>query len=431
MNDTSTPKNESGKKMFTFKFSLIEEHRTNGHDEQSTMKVEVTTKRLGMDGPVQKIRKDKTIDSPSVNVHNIAASMGGSTSVTLHTIEKKQVIVWFRCTLCKKVFFTSNGYDYHIFTEHQTRKREDYPSEMIQEHDVSITSSGEASDVSSLPNIIGPSQCTELKHKTKTYMIDNPEEKCFQCEMCTECFYYEKNLRTHLEHAHTNKENQHTKNTEKTELVREVVNEVEHIETDQPKKDFHKGRHRKQDRMVKKITMLSDQKIQPDTDGTTFRQTRSQSKVIVALTEQKEREHKEKLALESSTEMTKEDHVKVYSLRPHTSQISVKDEKKIPDVDQKIDVPQEDGNDEPEKTYTYDGHDEPENTDTLVGENSNGTDDDPNEGDPVMDIEIPPIIEQDNSGELKPDDANNKSSGGISSENTAPEKGDRKNHWHE
>ena len=109
MKDTSTPKNESGKQMFIFELSPIETRKNDGHDEQATTEVEVKTKRLGMGGPVQKIWKDKTIHSPSVNVYDIAASMGGSSSVTLHTIEKKEIIVHFRCTLCKKIFFTSNG----------------------------------------------------------------------------------------------------------------------------------------------------------------------------------------------------------------------------------------------------------------------------------------------------------------------------------
>ena len=172
INDTSTLKNKSGKKMFTFELSPIEEHRDNGHDEESSTKVEVTTKRLGMGGPVQKIWKDKAIGSPSVNVQDISASMGGS-----NTGKKNQVIVWFRCTLCKKVYFTTNGYDYHLFTEHQTRQRENYPPEIIKGHDIYLTSSGESSDVSSLPNIIGPSKRTDLKHKTMKYVFDNLDEE--------------------------------------------------------------------------------------------------------------------------------------------------------------------------------------------------------------------------------------------------------------
>ena len=112
--------------------------------------------------------------------------------------------------------------------------------------------------------------------------------------------------------------------------------------------------------------------------------------------------------------MTKEDYVKVYSLWPRTSQISVEGEKKIHDADKKIDVPEDDGNDEPE------------NTDTLIGENADGIDEDTNEDNPVIESEILQYIEQDNSGETKPDDANNKSSGSSSSENTGPKKSDEK-----
>ena len=410
MKDTSTPKNVSGKQMFTFKLSPIETRKNDGHDEQATTEVEVKTKRLGMGAPVQKIRKDKTSHSPSVNVRDIAALMGGSSSVTLHTIEKKEVKVCSMCTLCKKIFFTINGYDYHIFSEHHTRNREDNPPEMIQGHDISITSSGESSDVSSLPNIIGPSQRIELKHKTLTYMISDPEEKNFKCQWCTEWFYYEKSLQTHFHHAHRSEEDQSKKYPEEAESVRETVNGIEHIKTDDPKTNIKKGRSPKENRKQKNVTILSDQKIQPEPSGTTFRQTHLQSKVLVALTEQKERENKEKLALESSIEMTKEDYVKVYSLWPRTSQISVEGKKKIQDADKKIDVPEHDGNDEPE------------NTDTLVGENADGIDEDTNEDNPVIESEILQNIEEDNSGEIKPHDTNIMSSGGISSENTGPEK---------
>ena len=146
-----------------------------------------------MGGPAQKIHTDVLVRPSSVTVTDIAKSMCDGSSVTLKTVESKQKIIRFRCPLCKVINFTVNGYQYHVFSEHKKRNAKDMPPEIVEGHDVSLSSSQEKHDDSqneSLPNIIGPSE-----KKTD-------DERKFSCPMCPEKFFYENAVNTHLFHAH-------------------------------------------------------------------------------------------------------------------------------------------------------------------------------------------------------------------------------------
>ena len=341
MNDTSMPKNESGKKMFTFELSPIKECKDNGHDDVCSKPLEVTTKRLGMGGPAQKIQKEQSILSPSVNVQDISQSMASSSSVTLLKFEKKEVIIRFKCTLCNKMSFTRNGYDYHLFTEHKTRNKEDFPPEIIKGHDILLTSSGEVSDGSSLPNIIGPSRKSNVQYRRVKYVCDD-SKKPHKCEQCPECFYYEKSLETHVTHAHNDSEESKEGKAAESKVLTSLFNKNKPIKRHEPKIDDNKGKPPKQSKKASVMSLLGDQKIQTDVAVSSARQTHSQSKMRLAQTDQEEKEEKEKPALESSTEMSKEEYVKTYSLWLCNSQISQEGESNQEEGHVEVDVSKND-----------------------------------------------------------------------------------------
>ena len=320
MKDTSTPKMAGNKQIFTFDLTMspIEEAKNGSSEsvevefvndqkirtERKTLgigesveveksndqKIHTETKRLGIGGPSQKVITSVNKKNVSVSVQDIGKTMSGSSSVTVKKVDEVEKIVRFGCTKCDHWSFTLNGFHFHMFNTHNIRDPSNLSPNLLEGPNVSLSSD------SSMPNIVGPSQRQEN---------NEDEDKPYKCELCESRFFYIESIRTHMTHAHTEREEDKSMTARKIRTPQKTALKTKNISAVKPKTS----------KKTPKITL----------DDIPRRRTRSASKLIIQETLKKEINKEEERNLETSTELTKEDYVKSYSLRPR-SQLKEKEE---------------------------------------------------------------------------------------------------------
>ena len=214
-------------------------------NNESTPKLK--KRKLGMMGPA--FMKAKL----SVNLSDVSVELNipkEQSVVETGMSDGKQVVWKYICKKCPEMFFTKSGYERHLFKIHKIRNVGEYELEIIEKmikifgpHSYETTykkvdsiedakkvklveySCDDDNDASTVEhneieeemiqenddmseNFEECVEGNEIQAGPFTLTIPpvrhgkNDQEKTVHCTLCTESFFYESGLRTHMEHAH-------------------------------------------------------------------------------------------------------------------------------------------------------------------------------------------------------------------------------------
>ena len=257
----------------------------NSDTEKHTPKVK--KRRLGMTGPAF------TKSSLSVNVRDVSIELQipkEQNVVETCTSEGKQVVRKYMCKKCPEMFFTKNGYERHLMHNHKIQNVDQYQPEIVekticifgqdgyettyqkvdkientqkvklveyscdeqndtsgmQNDEAEDTKMGERDDPNESNNTEGEGNDIRAGVWTLAPISVKPkgkekEEKTVHCQICSESFFCESGLRTHMDHVHVDYK------ANEDEILAEKISRQQNVLSSIPKAEKKKRKHTKKE----------------------------------------------------------------------------------------------------------------------------------------------------------------------------------------
>ena len=320
---TSTPKGSANQKSeFNSSLSPIEERKSvNTSDTQEPkedVKQATQIKRLGVSGPKKKI---------SIQMDDISVALSGRNSITVRKVGDKEILVRLACNKCRKDFYTMAGYESHLLMDHRIRNSRLHPPKLIEKEDITLSSPSfnnskiedEDEKVKQKPTDVSSGSTVEKDASLPDIILPwrtRNDERKFGCEYCSEAFFYVGGLNHHLNSAHSEEINEEEDADDEAEQI-EKGEHSSRSKVKNTKPNTRKPREKSvgaRKSKCKGVPMKVKESV-VETIVKTVRYTRSQSKRAQQLAEQIQDESKEKIFMEKSSDLSKDDFAREYNLR--------------------------------------------------------------------------------------------------------------------
>ena len=266
MDIMSKSKNSDNSSKSLFSDPSEDTNHTSKNSDKHDSPPKPKKKRLGMMGPA--FTKEKL----SVNLSDVLLELNipkDQSVIETGTCDGKQVVRKYMCKKCPEMFFTKSGYERHLLKVHKIRNVAEYEPEIIEktiqifgphsyettykkvdkiegakkvklveyscddENDGSTRENNEIEEDDRSANIEEGVEGNEIQAGPFTITIPpvrdgtNDRGKTVHCTLCTETFYYESGLRTHIAHAHREKEDDDNElHVEKLKRQQEVLSTI-------------------------------------------------------------------------------------------------------------------------------------------------------------------------------------------------------------